>query len=177
MASLGGKKPKPVHEREWEKLLSEQIPCTSIKSGDETIRFRSDRGKWYFHLTYNPVGHSKSKRMTVEDPDESYVLGTRQGLLASPLFKQQRSAQDLPSAAPPPPPPPPPPPTTQPDHTPTTSVRSILCRAVEVKLTYRASDIMLCCNFNLKKCKIKIRIIFPNKVSYYPLYVTTKLCM
>ena len=31
MASLGGKKPKPVHEREWEKLLSGQIPCTSIK--------------------------------------------------------------------------------------------------------------------------------------------------
>ena len=81
MASLGGKKPKPVHEREWEKLLSEQIPCTSIKSGDETIRFRStsDRGKWYFHLTYNPwpVGHSNSKRVTVEDPGESYVLGTR----------------------------------------------------------------------------------------------------
>ena len=90
MASLGGKKPKPVHEREWEKLLSGQIPCTSIKSGNETIRFRSDRGKWYFHLTidsiihiydltYNPwpVGHSKSKRVTVEDPGESYVLGTR----------------------------------------------------------------------------------------------------
>ena len=103
MASLGGKKPKPVHEREWEKLISGQIPCTSIKSVDETIRFHSDRGKWYFHLTYNPVGHSKSKRVTVEDPDESYVLGTRQRLLASPLFKQQ-SAQDLPSAAPPPPP-------------------------------------------------------------------------
>ena len=79
MASLGGKKPKPVHERECEKLLSGQIPCTSIKSGDETIRFRSVRGKWYFHLTYNPwpVGHSKSKGVTVEDPDESYVLGTR----------------------------------------------------------------------------------------------------
>ena len=77
MASLGGKKPKPMHEREWEKLLSGQIPCTSIKSVDETIRFRSDRGKWYFHLTYNPVGHSKSKRLTVKDPDESYVLGTR----------------------------------------------------------------------------------------------------
>ena len=110
MASLGGKKPKPVHEREWEKLLSRQIHCTSIKSVDETIRFRSDRGKWYFHPTYNPVGHSKSKRVTVEDPDESYVLGTKQRLLASPLFKlfkQQGSAQDLPSAAPPPPPPPP----------------------------------------------------------------------
>ena len=78
-ASLGGKKPKPVDEREWEKYLSGQIPCTSIKNGDETIRFRSDRGKWYFHLTYNPwpVGHSKRKRVTVEDPGESYVLGTR----------------------------------------------------------------------------------------------------
>ena len=103
MASLGGKKPKLVHEREWEKLLSGQIPCTSIKSVDETIRFRSDRGKSYFHLTYNPVGHSKSKRLTVEDPDGSYVLGTRQRLLASPLFKQQGSAQDQ---QPPPPPPP-----------------------------------------------------------------------
>ena len=102
---------------------------------DETLRFRSDREKWYFHLTYNPVGHSKSKRVTVEDPDESYVLGTRQRLLASPLFKQQGSAQDLPSAAPPPPTP-----TTQPDHTPTTSMTSTLCRAVKVKLTYRASD-------------------------------------
>ena len=132
MASLGGKKPKPVHERKWEKLLSGQIPCTSIKSVDETIGFRSDRGKWYFNLTYNPVGQSKIKRVTVEDPDESYVLGTRQRLLASPLFKQQGSAQDLPSAAPPPPP------TTQPDHTPTTSVTLILCRAVKVKLTYRA---------------------------------------
>ena len=142
-----------MHEREWEKLLSGQIPCTSNKSVDETIRFRSDRGKWYFHLTYNPVGHSKSKRVTVEDPDESYVLGTRQRLLASPLFKQQGSAQDLPSAAPPPPPPPPP--TTQPDHTPTTSVTSILCRAVKVNLTYRASDIMLCCSFNYKLEKIQ----------------------
>ena len=55
--------------------------------------------------------------------------------MASPLFKQQGSAQDLPSAAPPPPLP-----TTQSDHTPTTSMTSTLCRAVKVKLTYRASD-------------------------------------
>ena len=111
-----------------------------------SVSVGSDRVKWYFHLTYNPVGHSKSKRVAVEDPVESYVLGTRQRLLASPLFKQQGSAQDLPSEAPPPPPPP----TTQPDHTPKTSVTSILCRAVKVKLTYRASDIMLCCNFDYK---------------------------
>ena len=69
-------------EAELSCLSSEEetgISSTSIKSGDETIRFRSDRGKWYFHLTYNPwpVGHSKSKRVTVEDPGESYVLGTR----------------------------------------------------------------------------------------------------
>ena len=134
MASLGGKKPKPVNEREWEKLLSGQIPCTSIKSVDETIRFRSDRGKWYFHLNYNPVGHSKSKRVTVKDQDESYVLGARQRLLASLLFKQQGSAQDQQPLSPPSPP------TTQPVHTPTTSMISTLCRAVKVKLTYQASD-------------------------------------
>ena len=126
---------------------------------------------------HNPAGHSKSKRVTVEDPDESYVLGTRQRLLASLLFKQHGSAQDLPSAAPPTPPPP----TTQPDHTPTTSVTSILCRAVKVKLPYRASDIMLCCNFNYKLEKMQNKksnnFFLSNKVSYYPLYVTTKLCM
>ena len=63
MASIGGKKPKPVHEREWEKLLSGQIPCTSIKSVDETIRFRIVTGE--SGMTYNPVGHSKSKRSRV----------------------------------------------------------------------------------------------------------------
>ena len=43
---------------------------------DEAIRFREDKCKWYFHLTYTAAVHSKSKRVTVEDPDESYLQGT-----------------------------------------------------------------------------------------------------
>ena len=137
MASHSGKEPKPVHERVWEKLLSGQIPCVSIKSVDEAIHFREDNGKWYFHLTYTAAVHSKSKRMTVEDPDESYVRGTRQRLLASPLILQQGSACSASPASQlyphhPPQPAVAPPTTIQPSNTPTTLMTSTLCRAAKV---------------------------------------------
>ena len=123
------------------KLLSGQIPCVSIKSVDEAI------------LTYTPAVHSKSKRVTVEDLDESYVRGTRQRFLASPLFLQQGSAcsaspasQLYPHHPPQPAVAPPtavaspttvaPPITTQPSNILATLMTSTLCWAVKVRLTY-----------------------------------------
>ena len=56
MASHSGKKPKPVHERVWEKVF---IRANSMCINHDAIRFTEAKCKWYFHLTYTPAVHPK----------------------------------------------------------------------------------------------------------------------